>query len=124
MFFFFYGYKISRAIQVQAFGIGQCMMVMLQVVTACCRYGLQLMILQLRQHPARNTKRVIKVIIRVVHLIGTEHRLQAIHVELLVVGHQRQTIGAASLPACFVVCSWLVVMGYYIAKKAQTYAKS
>jgi len=67
------------------------MMMVLQVVATFCGNGMQLMIRQIFKCPTGGRQRVVELIVGVVHLIDTEHGLQAAFVKRLVVGHKWKT---------------------------------
>lgn len=75
------------------FSISQGMVMGLEVIAAGCSYGRKLVV---REGPsevsAGCTTCVIEDIVRIIHLIDTEHGLQASLIERTVVGNQRKAL--------------------------------
>ena len=53
---------------------------------------MQLVVLQITESSARSCKRVVELIVRIVHLIDTEYGLQTTFIKGLVVSHKGQTL--------------------------------
>ena len=74
-------------------GIGQRVMMIGKVKAAGRRHSLQLVVRQRQAKvPARCRQRIIKLIIRIIHLIYAVRRLQAPLVKVGIVRHQRQPL--------------------------------
>ena len=58
--------------------------------TSCCNC-LKLMIVQKRKLSARDAKRIVELIVRIVHLINSEHSFKAALIKWLIVSHKRQS---------------------------------
>lgn len=72
------------------FCVGQCMMMMLEVIATGCGDGLELMIGQmLAEMLARCGAGIVERVIRIVHLIDLMDGLEAAFVERTVVRHER-----------------------------------
>ncbi len=67
------------------------MVMILQLIATGSGYCVKLMILQSWQHTTRNAKRIVELIIWIVHLIDAEHGFQTAFVKGLVVCYERQT---------------------------------
>jgi hypothetical protein len=52
---------------------------------------MQLVVWQIGERTTRDTKRIVELIVRIVHLIYTEHGLQTTFIKGLVMGHKGQT---------------------------------
>ena len=59
-----------------------------QLIAALSSYSVQLMVGQIPEAATCNTKRVIELIIRIVHLIYTENSLQTTLIEWLVMSNE------------------------------------
>ena len=71
--------------------IGECMMMVLQLITTFCCYGVELVVGQILEIATRSAQGVVELVVRIIHLIDTEHSFQTTFVEGLVVGHEGQT---------------------------------
>ena len=65
------------------------MVVVLQLVATFGGYSVQLVVGQITELAAGGCKRVVELIIRVVHLIYTEYSFQTTFIKRLVVCHKR-----------------------------------
>ena len=70
--------------------IGQCMMMIGEVITTVFRYRMQLMVGQLWESLARSHTGAMELVIRIVHLIAAEHGFQATLIERFIMGHKRK----------------------------------
>ena len=68
------------------------MMMVFKDITTFCGNGVKLVVWQIGERATRDTKRVVELIVRIVHLIYSEHGLQATFIKGLVVGHKRQSL--------------------------------
>ena len=73
------------------FGIGQSVMMVLQVISAACGYYVK-RVAPLGPAAARRYAGAVELVVGIVHLIDAEHGLLAAFVKRLVVGHQGQTL--------------------------------
>ena len=74
-----------------SFCIGQCMMMVIQLIAASCCHGVQLVIFQFRQGLARSAECIVKRIVGIVHLIDTEHRFQTTFIKRAVMSATRSS---------------------------------
>jgi hypothetical protein len=72
------------------FGIGESVVMVLHAKAACLGDGMELVVRQIGELAARDTKGVVKLIIGIIHLIDAEYGFQAAFVERLVMCHKRQ----------------------------------
>ena len=73
-------------------GIGQCVMVVLKAVAAGLGHSMELVVGQVTQFAAGGVKGIVETIIRVIHLIDTEHGLKAAFIKRAVVGYKRKSL--------------------------------
>lgn len=74
------------------FGIGESMVMVLQVVAAVGGYGVQLVVWKMWKDAARGAERVVEHVVGIVHLIDSEHCFQASLVERTIVCHERKVL--------------------------------
>ena len=73
-------------------GIGEGVVMVFKGVAAGGRHGMQLVVGQLRSEmAARGPAGAKELVVRIIHLIGLEHGLEATLIEGTIVGHQRQS---------------------------------
>ena len=73
-------------------GVGEGVVMVLEGVTARGRHGMQLVVGQLpSEMAARGATGAKELVIRIIHLVGLEHGLEATLIEGTVVGHQGQS---------------------------------
>ncbi len=73
-------------------GVGEGVVMVGHRVAAGGRHGMQLVVRQLpSKMPPRGATGAIKLVVRIIHLIGLEHGLEAALIEGTIVGHQRQS---------------------------------
>lgn len=69
------------------FGIGESVMVILQVIAANFGNCVQLMVLQVRKNTTCHAKSIVKLILGIVHPIALKHSPQTTLIERAVVSH-------------------------------------
>jgi len=67
------------------------MMMVFKDITTFGGNGVKLVVWQIGERATRDTKRVVELIVRIVHLIYTEHGFQTPFIKGFVVGHKGQT---------------------------------
>ena len=72
------------------FCVGESMMMICQVKTTMCCHGVQLIILQIREHFERCLISTMELIVRISHLIMCETCFKATLIEVFVVSHKRK----------------------------------
>jgi len=65
------------------------MMVILQLITTGSGNSVKLVVFQVRKHTTRNTKCIVELIVRIVHLIDTKHSFKTALVKGLIVCNKR-----------------------------------
>lgn len=73
------------------FCIGQCMMVVIQLIAADGSHRMQLVILQSLHGSAGHAQGIIELIVRIIHLVHAKDCFQTAFIKRAVVGHQWQT---------------------------------
>lgn len=68
------------------------MMMVFKDITTLSGYGVELMITQIREYSPRDTKGIIELIVRIIHLIYTKDGFQATLIKGPVVSDQRQPL--------------------------------
>jgi hypothetical protein len=63
----------------------------LQQIATLCGYGVKLMVSKIGKNSARYAQGIVKLIIRVIHLIDTEDGLQTTFIKGTIMGHKGQT---------------------------------
>ncbi len=72
-------------------GIGQSVMMILHTKPASLRHSIQFMVHQTRESPPRSAKSIVELIIRIIHLINPENRLQTTLIKSLIMSDKRQS---------------------------------
>ena len=72
--------------------ISQSMVMILHTEPASLRHSIQLMINQTRESTPRSAKSIIKLIVRIIHLINPENSLKTALIKLLIMSNQRQPL--------------------------------
>ena len=67
------------------------MVMILHAEPASLRHSIKLMIHQTRKSPPRSAKSIIKLIIRIIHLIYAEHSLQTALIKCLIMSDKGQS---------------------------------